>query len=159
MSTDPYRRCVHDIMSNDVLSVHPEDTIHTALATLVEKRISALPVIDAEHCCVGILSATDLVSMTREMVEELSDPTQINSVLTKWLNHSLMENGTDHRKVSSMMTTEVIFVSPETSLVESSCKMLDNRVHRLPVLDAERHLVGIVSTMDILRAFSEGAAD
>jgi CBS domain-containing protein len=62
-----------------------------------------------------------------------------------------------HHSVSDVMTETVIAVTPETTLVQAADDMLRERVHRLPVVDGQRRLVGIVSTTDVLRAFIKHA--
>ena len=47
----------------------------------------------------------------------------------------------------------------ETSLAKSAREMLRNRIHHLPVVDHRDHLIGIISTMDILAEFADGEVD
>lgn len=54
------------------------------------------------------------------------------------------------------MTTDVISVGPEELLVSAAREMVRSKVHHLPVIDGNKRLVGIISTMDILSAFAEG---
>ena len=54
--------------------------------------------------------------------------------------------------VQNWMTTEVITVTPETSLLKIGKLMRDNSVRRLPVLDDKGHVVGIISDRDVLHA-------
>lgn len=61
---------VRDIMTKDVKTVHPEDTIKTAATLMYENRIGALPVIDAEDKLVGIITESDIF---RVMIEWFND--------------------------------------------------------------------------------------
>ncbi len=69
----------------------------------------------------------------------------------------LASHGMDRRKVEELMSNTVAAVGPETSLTETAQTMLRHRVHRLPVLDEQQRVLGIISTMDILSAFVDGA--
>ena len=157
MTRGPYQLCVQDVMSKNVVTVGWGDMIHDVLELFVKEGVSALPVIDKKRRCVGMLSATDLMGMTRELVADLSDPTKTSEILRQWLSQPSSETGSGNKKVGQLMTAKVISVRPDVPLVEAARKMLDNRVHRLPVLDDDRQLLGIISTMDILAAFAEGA--
>ena len=144
-------------MSSDVVSVHSDATIQEALVALVERKVSALPVVDGERRCMGMLSATDLVGMTRTMIDELTDPSRISLVLQEWLANGVGAGSGGRQNVEDLMTNDVLSVTRETPLLDAATLMLEHHVHRLPVLDDERHLIGIISTMDILAAFVEGA--
>ena len=53
-----------DVISHDVVSINPQDTLREALSTMVENHVSALPVVDSRGHCVGIISVTDLLGMS-----------------------------------------------------------------------------------------------
>jgi CBS domain-containing protein len=55
------------------------------------------------------------------------------------------------------MTSNVATTAPDAPLVDAAREMLRQHVHRLPVVDASGQLVGIISTMDVLKAFANGA--
>jgi CBS domain-containing protein len=63
------------------------------------------------------------------------------------------------RRVRELMTEVVETVVPETPLAAAARIMLRNQIHRLPVVNERRQLVGIISTTDILAAFVDGAPD
>ena len=142
-----------DVMSRDVVTVHASDTIHEALDLMVENRVSALPVINGRRHCVGILSTSDMIDMTRDMDSELSEIDEIDGSRL-WIVEKI-SSGIGREPVSSAMTETVASVTPETPVKETAREMLRHRVHRLPVVDGNQVLVGIVSTMDILSALAE----
>ena len=157
-STNIYQRVVREIMSRDVVALGASDTIHEALTLMGENRVSALPVVDTKNRCVGILSTSDLVDMTRDIDDDiyhldLVDPSSRRFLLNK-LAHSM---GTE--SVQSFMSEAVATVTPETTLAHATREMLRNRVHHLPVVDLNEHLIGIISTMDVLSEFADGAPD
>lgn len=155
---DIYKRRVKDIMSRDVVTINAGDTVHEALSLMGENRVSALPVVDSHNHCVGILSTSDLVDMTRDVDDDLYhldmvDPTSRRFLLNK-LAHSM-----GSETVQSFMSEAVTTIDVETTLGKACREMLRNRVHHLPVVDARDHLIGIISTMDILAEFADGAPD
>ena len=76
-----------------------------------------------------------------------------------WWNR-FIKNLSQHvgqRSVMDLMSEAVVSVPPDAFLAQAAAAMLRERVHRLPVLDHEGRLLGIVSTTDVLRAFVDGA--
>lgn len=151
-----YHRRIKDIMCRDVVALNAGDTIHDALVLMGENRVSALPVIDGQNHCIGILSTSDLVDMTRDVDDDLYhldfvDPTSRRFLLDK-LAHSMGSEA-----VQSFMSEAVATVQAETTIGTATREMLRNRVHHLPVVDPNDHLIGIISTMDILAEFADAA--
>jgi CBS-domain-containing membrane protein len=158
MNSDIYKRRVKDIMSRDVVTIFAGDTIHEALKLMGENRVSALPVVDTHERCVGILSTSDLVDMTRDVDDDIYeldmvDPTSRRFLLDK-LAHSM-----GNESVQSFMSEAVTTVDTETTIGKATREMLRNRIHHLPVVDGSERMIGIVSTIDILAEFADGAPD
>ena len=122
-----------------------------------ENQITALPIVDSKRHCVGILSASDLIEVARELGDELSDLTHVSDVSRKWLLERLKDHDLGQKPLATRMTGAVASVSPDASLVHAASEILRHRVHHLPVVDEQRHLAGIISTIDLLGAFVEGA--
>ena len=156
MITDIKSRRVRDIMSRQVVSIHHKETLHEALQLMTENRVAAIPVVDSHDHCVGVLSASDLVDVTREVDDELFTH-EGDSSPHGWLI-GLLADSLGHRHIDSVMTSNVASIGPEASIVEASGEMLRNHVHRLPVVEKHGHLLGIVSTTDILQALVVDAA-
>ena len=152
-----YERRVKDVMSRDVVSIHCDATVHDALNLIVENRVSALPVVDSRDHCVGIISTTDLVDLTRDFdddVHQLEDA----EVSSQWLVEKLIHSVGDEA-IQSVMTEAVATINAETTLTRAGREMLRNQVHHLPVVDDRNHLIGILSTMDILAEFADSAPE
>jgi CBS domain-containing protein len=154
---DPYRLRVSDVLSKDVVVIGADDTLQKALELMAENRLNALPVLDSQEHCVGILSASDLVELTRDLNEELRDLGRVNEVSYHWLLENLEEHDMTRRTVGEFMTRNVTTVTAQNTLAEAARQMLQHRVHRLPVVDDNGRLRGILSGMDILAAFVAGA--
>lgn len=157
-TTNIYERKVKDLMSKDVVTLRASDTIHEALVLMGENRVSALPVTDNHNHCVGILSMSDLVDMTRDVDDDLYhldlvDPTSRRFLLDK-LAHSM-----GAESVQTFMSDMVATVERETTLGKATREMLRNRIHHLPVVDANERLVGIISTLDILAEYADAAPE
>jgi CBS domain-containing protein len=150
--TSTRRQHVADIYSKDVVAVTTTDTVRDALTLMVENRVSALPVVGSKGVCAGIISATDLIALTRDLNEDWSEM-QRGDFSNQWLMDQLAAQDFGRRRVEELMTEIVETVQPDTTLVHAGRLMLRHHVHRLPVVDEQGRLLGIVSMTDLLAAF------
>jgi CBS-domain-containing membrane protein len=158
MGKDIYGRRVQDIMSRDVVTIRAGDTVHEALTLMGENRVSALPVVDSHDHCIGILSTSDLVDMTRDVDDDLYQLDLVDSTSRRFLLDKLTHS-MGSESVQSYMSESVNCINPEATIGNATRELLRNRIHHLPVVDASNHLVGIVSTMDILGELADSAPD
>jgi CBS domain-containing protein len=155
---DIYQHRVRDVMATDLVAVNPSDSVSEALRLLVENRVSALPVVDTHERCVGVLSATDLLQLALQLGGELE---ALNA--SEGLDHELLLDKLEHtgfstQTVQEAMTPSAVTVHAESTLVAAAAAMTRNRVHRLAVVDGKSKLLGLISTMDIIRALAETGA-
>ena len=140
-----------DVMTRTVLSVRPDATIAEAIRTMLDNRISGLPVIDEAGRLVGMLTEGDLLRRG-ETGTERHRP--------RWLE-ILMGPGrlagdyvrTHGRRIGEVMTRDPVSVTPDTPLKEVVELMERRRIKRVPVLDGDVP-VGILSRADLLRALA-----
>jgi CBS domain-containing protein len=156
LRTNVYGQRVKDVLSKEVVAVNADDTVQEALRLMVENRVSALPVVNANEVCVGILSATDLMGLARDLNEELSQMEAVEFTPQSLIDQ-VAEQDFGRRCVHELMTEVVETIGPEATLVEAARAMLRQQVHRLPVVNERQRLIGIVSTTDILAAFVDSA--
>ena len=145
-------------MTRDVVSLKSADTIHEALTLMVENRVTALPVVDHRDHCVGILTTTDLVDLTRDVDDDVHQMDEVDASSRRWLIEKLSQT-MGSETVDSFMSEDVATVTAETTLAKSAREMVRNHIHHLPVVNQHGQLIGILSTMDILAEFADGAPD
>ena len=143
-----------DVVSSDLVQINPQDTLREALAVMLENRVSALPVIDARQRCVGVISVTDLLGITKDLSDELNALSEAGG-----LDHEALVAKLEHadlltEQVQGWMSPDPFSVAIESTIQHAAQVMLRNRVHRLVVLDDQQRVVGVVSTMDLLAAFA-----
>ena len=152
MTNQVYKHRVKNVMSREVVTINARDTVHEALELMMENRVSALPVIDNRGRCIGILSTSDFVDVTHDLDEGMNGADHQSEIW--WA--IFVKNVSDHvgqQSVMDLMTENVISTEPDALLVHAAGTMLRERVHRLPVLDGQKRLLGIISTTDVLKAF------
>lgn len=152
-----------DLMATDVVTVAPKDTLREAMSLMVDNHVGALPVVDAKGHCVGVISATDILNCEHEQAEEPDHDSELENGAyfdidaQRWENISVYR-GIDEipeRSVKEVMSDNVIFVLPTTSIVEVAQAMTGQGIHHILVLDSERRLRGIISSLDFVSLFAE----
>ncbi len=139
---------IQDLMTKDVVSVRTDATLKDVAEILSVQRISGLPVLDEEGRLVGVVSEADILTKARGKKRE-------GGILT-WLGdgRDVAARKLLARTAGEAMTAPVVFVSPTAPVFEAATLMVDRNVNRLPVVDAEGRLVGIVTRADLVRAFT-----
>ena len=144
---------VRQVMTTDVLSFHPEDSVESAARRLAERRLGGGPVIDAEDHVLGLLEDDDLIVQEAR----LHLPTVI-TVLGAYIElpSSQRHFEEDLRKavgatVADVMDADAATCSEDDTLEQVATVMHDRNASRLPVVRAGK-LVGIISRGDIVRA-------
>ncbi|HHC07235.1 MAG TPA: CBS domain-containing protein [Actinobacteria bacterium] len=121
---------VVDLMSTDVVTVTPDTGIREAARLMVRHRVSGLPVV--EDRLVGIITEADFLRLEVERQE------RFRAVET----------------VAEVMSGDVVTIAPEATLHEAAKLMADRDVKRLPVVDDEGRLLGVISRSDVVTVFT-----
>ncbi|MCM8780708.1 MAG: CBS domain-containing protein [Candidatus Omnitrophica bacterium] len=141
---------VKDIMTRGVKSLSPHTTIREALNLLLEMHISGLPVINENNKIIGMFTEKDVLrNLLPSYIDKVGNfvyeenPKSIKKKIQDLLN----------LKVSQVMRKDVLIVDEDTALCEVARIMLTQRTRRLPVVDKDKNIVGIVAREDILKAY------
>jgi CBS domain-containing protein len=148
-------KTVADVMSHNPVVVRRETPLKDAIAILAERRISGLPVVEESGKLIGIISETDLMwqatgvtppayIMFLDSVIYLQNPATYDRDLHKALGQT----------VGEVMSKNPITVSPDKPLRDAARLMHDKSINRLPVLDSEGQVIGILTRGDIIRAMA-----
>lgn len=140
-----------DIMRKDVVTVAPHMTLRELAQTLGDAGITGAPVVDRDGRLLGVVSQTDLVRAEREA------PAGDVGFYQRETDESASASGfhyedPDHRRVEQIMTPGGLCCEESATVEEVAKLMLARRIHRVPIT-RKGALCGIVTTMDILRAF------
>jgi CBS domain-containing protein len=135
-----------DIMTTEVVVVHPKDSLHQASRKLAENNTSGAPVIDEIERIVGIISEQDIVSYLATFEDSENEAVDVSNL--PHLAHIYIQASAT--PVEEIMTTEIITAKPDTKIEILARLMNENNINRVPIVDKGK-LVGVVSRIDILR--------
>lgn len=155
------RTPVADVMTTRVVSVHPNLGLEALCSLFVERNISGAPVIDATGHPIGIVSKTDLVRRFHEnghMEAEDATPRIETRREPEWgigLERGFHTEPVPQETVADIMMPIAFTLSETASLSQAAALMAFEGVHRVPVVSEEGVVVGILSSLDILRWTAE----
>ncbi len=141
---------VQDVMTTDVATTDPDTLLKEAAKELVRRRISGMPVVDSDLQVLGVVSEADILA------KEGSEPRGGGGFL-QWLvdpGDPWITARFDAVTVGEAMSTPAQTITPDRPIAEAATIMLDEGVNRLPVVDTDGKLVGLVSRGDLVRAFA-----
>ena len=142
---------VRDVMTTHVVAVRLNATYKDMAARLREFRVSAFPVLDDNNKVVGVVSEADL--LTKEALE-YSVPGLMGGIL----------HGRERAKAAAviaadLMTKPAVTIGPREPVSHAARLMYSRKLKRLPVVDDEGRLVGIVTRADVLGVYSRPDAE
>ncbi|XP_076893924.1 CBS domain-containing protein CBSX1, chloroplastic-like [Bidens hawaiensis] len=148
---------VGDFMTrkNDLHVVKPTTTVDEALEALVQHRITGFPVIDDDWKLVGLVSDYDLLALDSVSGAVRSDTNLFPEVDSTWKTFNEVQkllNKTDGKVVGDLMTPAPLVVRENTNLEDAARLLLETKYRRLPVVDGEGKLVGIITRGNVVRA-------
>jgi len=137
---------VKDVMTNEVVSVRETAEYKEIVAAMRKLHISALPVLDEEDRLVGVVSEADLL---------------LKEVGQGALGGYLISTGRRGERAKAagftaaeLMSSPALTIGPDDSVSGAARLMHDRHVKRLPVVDDEGRVVGILSRVDVLSVFA-----
>lgn len=141
------RMTVREVMSGAVISVRPDTPFGETAELLYTSSIGAVPVLDSDDRVLGVVSEADLLPKEGHR----DDPPGHRRVIARSGRRSLAKAA--GQTAADMMTTPVITVGPDVTLVELARIMEAKRLKWLPVVDESSRAIGVVTRSDLLRVF------
>ncbi|NMD41852.1 MAG: CBS domain-containing protein [Firmicutes bacterium] len=147
-----------EIMTAAVVCVEGQQTLQEALAIMAKYGISGLPVTGTDGVLVGIISNTDIINYAqKENVVPLFD-------LSGWISpHAEIKDLTSIKRgidllaqtaVSRLMKRKVHTAREDTAMLAIARLMSRYQVNRVPIVDANGRLLGIVTRNDLVKSFA-----
>lgn len=128
--TDQNRTLVSELMTKNLITFSPDQTIQDVMQAFIKHRISGGPVVDRAGKIIGIISEADCM-------KQISD--------SRYFNMPFID-----RKVSLLMSTTVITIQDDQTIFDAASLFYNTKLHRFPVLDKRGRLVGQISCRDVV---------
>lgn len=119
-----------DIMTTNLITIKSEAKVKEAVKLIVKNNISGLPVVDENGEVIGVVSEKDLLDL-------LFNPDDLDAPISK------------------IMMTRVTTIPGEATLFDVGEVFLSNSFRRLPVVDSENKIIGLISRRDLLRTIDK----
>ncbi|WP_416956171.1 CBS domain-containing protein [Streptomyces sp. Agncl-13] len=143
---------VGSVMTAEVVRATYGTPFKEVARLLGEHRISGLPVVDEDDQVIGVVSETDLMAHQAEAPDPYEPKKRFRFTdLTRGGKQRAAKSTA--RTAGRLMTAPPVTVHADDTIVEAARTMAQHRVERLPVLDEENRLVGIVTRRDVLQVF------
>jgi CBS domain-containing protein len=144
-----------EIMTRKVVTIPPTMHARDIARLLAEHRISAVPVVNRSGAVVGIVSEGDLVRRSGIARDEqaswwLDMLAQGEALAPEFVRYARSGG----KLASDLMSRDLVSVGEATPITEIAGLFERHRIKRVPVLDANQRLVGIVSRADLVRAIA-----
>ena len=138
-----------DVMVSPVITVKPSSSVRDVAKIFLDRRISAVPVVDEQGKLVGIVSESDLMHRAEAGTERkrswwLQGFTGDETLAAEYVKAHA-------RKVADIMTRQVIFAAPDMPLYEIANMLESNSIKRVPIVK-DGQVVGIVSRANLIQA-------
>jgi CBS domain-containing protein len=148
-----------DVMTTPVITVTVDTPLKRTAEILDENSFSGVPVVDEEDKLVGILSETDILRYTQQIIgQPLRDPHRVFTKSREVLYVDITHRGVEvielvaNTTVETLMTVELYTASEDTSLFEVARLMHEHNINRIPIVGEGNLLMGIVTRADIISA-------
>ena len=146
---------VRDIMTTDLVTLSPNNTIRDATIRLAVENISGAPVVDENYRMVGILSGNDILELIMKYDRKMGD--DLNDHMLSFYMDAAVEDpelkkvaeDISNTKVSDIMTRTVLSTTPDANIIDLLRSMINMDISRVPVVE-KGVLIGIVSRADII---------
>ena len=142
-----HSRKAGDVMTRDVVFVRADTPLHETATIMARQNVSGLPVLDANHQVLGVISDKDFLtrlggagihSFMHFLAQRLTGKVPVIADLST-------------EKAQDIMTAPAITVTETTPVSEISSLFNERNINRVPVLDQNRRLAGIVTRTDIVQ--------
>ena len=148
---------IQDIMTREVVSVHPETSVFEAHDLIAKHNVDGVPVVDAENKLAGILTEYDLIVKGSSL--HLPTFQKILAELPVYRkDRSQFQNEVKELqdlKVKDVMNSDPLTLRDDAPFEKVVAEFRDHhRVNPIPVIDKNKKVVGVVSRYDVLKIFT-----
>ena len=145
-----------NIMISDVVTVTAETSVGELSQVLLKNKVSGVPVVDKEGKLIGIVSEADIIQENiKVQFPFYFDPLMVSGYVVDFEKYSQDIKDYLNTKVETIMNHRVKTASPSTPASKIADIMVSNKVNRIPIIDENKKVVGIITRADIIKSMIE----
>lgn len=140
-----------DVMIKNVIFIKKDDKLDEIISVMMKNHVSGVPVIDKDNHLVGMVTERDL--MTKDKKFNISSYMELRASILFIDGKSaegISQKKSDTLTAADIMSTPVYAVHLEATIEEIVSLMMNRHINRIPVIDKENKLVGIIGRSDLL---------
>ena len=148
-----------EIMTDDVITVTEKETLENVVELLSKHQIGGLPVVDDDEKLTGIITVTDIIRYSEKidvvpminLHEWVSPYTDTKNLIYFRKGHEALHE----TRVTEVMKKKVFTVKEEDSIENVARLMKRHKINRVPVVNEENKVIGIVTRSDIVKGIGK----
>ncbi|WP_050613405.1 CBS domain-containing protein [Bacillus testis] len=147
---------VKDFMIKDVVCAHLDMTLKDLLKKMIDCKIGGMPVVDANGTLVGMVSDGDILRHLAPQKQSVYDFfTMITYIPEKKLDTTVSERMNETVE-TILANRKIITLSPDDDLNEVVATISKHHFKKIPVIDENEKVIGVISRGDVLRMIYQG---
>lgn len=151
------RMLVKDVMKQDVITVKESTTLRELMAIFQKYTFHTLPVVKEDNKLVGVVALEDILKIFEPSPSHIMEMLRRSPFRDEFEEVNLLEVDIPSEMgvlcvVEDLMRTNVVTINEEATTIEARSLMKLHRLKRLPVVDKDGYLLGIISLFDIIIA-------
>ncbi|UMZ74100.1 HPP family protein [Natranaerofaba carboxydovora] len=144
---------VKEVMTENVKTVSPDTPLSKASRIMCDHKISGVPVVDGEEV-VSMVTKSDIVQLSLPTaLPALKVEKEFPELIEKYIQR--LKSASEEKVEKVMSPRDLLWVTPQTQISHAVLIMYINRIKRLPVLDGNKKLMGIISYSDIAEIIAD----
>ena len=145
---------VKDIMTKNVITINKNATVGELSKLFLENKISGVPVVDNNNNLIGIATDADIIIHESNLPLPLSFS---HAFLQKYESYAKNTKEYLKTKVENIMTKRLKTVYEDNTITKAVNIMINNDINRIPVVDKNNRLKGIITRADIIKFMIKNA--
>lgn len=139
---------VKDLMSKDAVLIKEDETYEDAARKLVNNKVTGAPVVDNDGKLIGMVSITDLSKVLYPRYDTFSETP---SSYTDFEDREKKVKEIRDNNIKQYMNKEIHTIDPDSPIMKAGGLMLAKKINRMPVVDDEGNLVGVIGRRRLFR--------
>ncbi len=148
---------VRHVMTHDVVTATPGTSVGELVKLMLAHDISGVPIVDDDGRVLGVVSEADLVARTGFSAPRHRLLSLFDEVVSSY--HNRWRQKAEGLRADEIMTVPAFTADRDETLRDVAARMVTMAIKRLPVVDEDGRLVGIISQRDLLRSFDHSAGE